>query len=418
MILAAAPAAIYAFSAGPPIMRTGAAVDGGQDCTACHRTFAPANTGVGKVSIKAVAYTPGVKQQITVMIEDPDAARWGFQITARPRNDETKMAGTFAPSDFVRVRCAPAGADGPCDGALEFAEHTLAGTRPGSPSPGVFTLDWTPPAQDVGDIIFYAAGNAANNNNNNNGDHIYTTNLVISPASAQTKPSISATRGVLNAASLDAVIAPNTWVSIFGTYLSSTIRTWKNSEIASGTLPSQLDGVSVTISGKAAPIYFVSPEQINVLAPATLTEGNAQVQVSVNGVTTNTATAQVKPVAPALFVYDGKYVVAVHADGSLVGKDAPAKPGETITVFATGLGATNPAIPDGRVIESPLPLSGSVIARFGSASADVSSARLTSAGVYQVSVKTPDSMADGDALVTIEMAGVKSQDNAIIPVRR
>jgi uncharacterized protein (TIGR03437 family) len=412
--MAAAPVAIYAFSSGPVIMRTGAPVDGGLDCTACHRTLAPANSGMGRLTIKSAPYVPGAKQQITVTIEDPDAARWGFQITARLRSDQTKQAGTFSTSDFVRVRCAPDGADGPCSGALEFAEHTLAGTRPGSGGPGVFTIDWTPPAQASGEIIFYAAGNAANNNNTNSGDRIYTNNLVVPPASAQGKPSISSTRGVLNAASFDNTISPNSWVTIFGTNLASSIRTWRVADIIEGKLPTQLEGVSATINGKAASIYYISPEQLNVLAPPGLADGQAQVRVTASGNSTDVAMVQVRQTAPAFFMFKGKYVVATHANGDLIDTPAPATASEMITIYASGLGDTNPQYAEGRIIEQPLRLSGTPQVQVGGRNADVQSAMLISAGVYQLIVKLPDTLTAGDVPVVLTMGGARTQENAAI----
>src|SRR4051794_9374559 len=90
------PIALMAFSTGPPVKRTGAGVDGGLNCTACHRTFAPANSDArGGVTILAGSYSPGVKQVINVIVNHPDAARWGFQLTARLASDETKPAGAF-----------------------------------------------------------------------------------------------------------------------------------------------------------------------------------------------------------------------------------------------------------------------------------------------------------------------------------
>ena len=85
------------YSTGPPIKRTGAVVDGGLTCTACHRTFAPANSDPrGSVRIDAGNYAPGVKQTIRVTVFHPEAQRWGFELTARMVNDETKAAGEFA----------------------------------------------------------------------------------------------------------------------------------------------------------------------------------------------------------------------------------------------------------------------------------------------------------------------------------
>jgi len=156
----------------------------------------------GSVAIRASAYTPGVKQLIEVQISHPTAVRFGFQLTARPAGDETKQAGTFTTDNNVRVRCAPAGADAPCNGELEFAEHVAVSTNAGNPGPRTFLIEWTPPSTDVGPIVMYAAGNAANNSGSTAGDHIYTTKTTINPAGAT--PSV-----VLNTVSSALSIAPN-----------------------------------------------------------------------------------------------------------------------------------------------------------------------------------------------------------------
>src|SRR5512146_2163123 len=140
-ILGMLPMAAYGRSAGPPVGHTGAAVDGGQSCTQCHRTFA-VNSGAGKISISTISYTPGVKQNITVTVEDPDARRWGFQLTARSHSDETKQAGSFTVNENIRVKCLPDDRDAPCGSDPQFASHTTLSTRPGTPSPGVFTVEW------------------------------------------------------------------------------------------------------------------------------------------------------------------------------------------------------------------------------------------------------------------------------------
>src|SRR5438445_13489935 len=100
------PVPLIAFSTGPPVKRTGAAIDGGVTCTACHTSFRPANSDArGSLVINAASYTPGVKQTIKVTISHPDAARWGFQLTARTVSDESKPAGTFTGDDIVKVLC-------------------------------------------------------------------------------------------------------------------------------------------------------------------------------------------------------------------------------------------------------------------------------------------------------------------------
>jgi uncharacterized protein (TIGR03437 family) len=173
--LAAAP--------NPPLKRTGATVDGGQNCTVCHASFAPANSDPrGRLTVKTNTYTPGVPQWVQVHIDHPEGRRWGFQLTARVAADPTKQAGTFIPSSDVQVKCDDGSLRGsapPCDGKLEFAMHTAASSRLGTTGGVDWWVQWIPPATDVGDIVFYAAGNAADGSASNVGDRVYTTSASI-----------------------------------------------------------------------------------------------------------------------------------------------------------------------------------------------------------------------------------------------
>src|SRR5271169_3602956 len=104
-LLAGIPVILLAFSATPFIRRAGApSDDNGATCTACHQISA---TLPGSVSLNITSYTPSQTQLIHVTIADPQAVRWGFQMTARPLNDTTQEAGTFTPVDptLVTVRC-------------------------------------------------------------------------------------------------------------------------------------------------------------------------------------------------------------------------------------------------------------------------------------------------------------------------
>jgi len=85
-------------------MRTGAGVDGGLTCTACHTSFPLNDDSGGSVVIYANPYTPGIKQIIEVQVSHPAALRFGFQLTARLVSDETQEAGTFTADDNIRVR--------------------------------------------------------------------------------------------------------------------------------------------------------------------------------------------------------------------------------------------------------------------------------------------------------------------------
>ena len=102
-------------------------------------------------------------------------------------------------------------------------------------------------------------------------------------------------------------------------------------------------------------VYFVSPRQINILTPANMAvSGPAQIVVSDNGLTSQTMSVPTSPFGPAFFLLGGKYAEATHGNNTFVGpttlvanNSTPAKPGETIAFYATGLGNTNPAVTNG-----------------------------------------------------------------------
>ena len=156
-----------------------------------------------------------------------------------------------------------------------------------------FEFDWTPPAAASGNIVVSVAGNAANGNLMATGDRIYTSSITLAPGAAGgQRPAISSGGGA-DAFNFQEGVAENSWVALFGTNLSSETRTWDGSpELAQQRLPTTLGGVSVTIDGKPAPIYAVSPGQVNVLTPVGVASGNVQVVLrNAGGETTATARA-------------------------------------------------------------------------------------------------------------------------------
>jgi len=86
----------YAFAEGPDQGYTGAPGDFG-DCTACHDTFAVANVGPGSVALGQTpnVYQPGQSYNLTVSLQDPQARRWGFELTGL--DGQGNRVGTFAP---------------------------------------------------------------------------------------------------------------------------------------------------------------------------------------------------------------------------------------------------------------------------------------------------------------------------------
>jgi uncharacterized protein (TIGR03437 family) len=242
--------------------------------------------------------------------------------------------------------------------------------------------------------------------------------------SIQAAPMIT-TASFVNAASLAPGGSAGEFISIFGANLASTTRLWRTSDFVNGTLPTSLEGVTVTIDGKAAYVAYVSPLQLNVVAPNVTTVGPVFVTVKNNGLTSGSITVPMSAVHPGLFLFKGNAIVAYHSDNvtpvgasGVVTGSTPAKPGETIVLWGTGLGPTNPPYPEGQILTTGYPCAGLPTATIGDTPATVTYAGLAIAGVYQVNVTVPPTAQDGDLPVVIQLQGASSQANAIITVQQ
>jgi len=231
--------------------------------------------------------------------------------------------------------------------------------------------------------------------------------------------------GVGNAASFSGPISPGALTDISGSALAATARIWAAEDFVDGKLPTQIDGVSVTIDGKPAYVYFVSPTLICVIAPGDSTIGPVSVTVNNNGVTSEAASVSLQSAAPAFF-RKGTHVLAVHADGSLVGTSdtapgaTPARAGETISLYGTGFGATNPAI-DGTVLTSPRNLVADPIVMVQSVPAAVGFGGETTAGLDQINVTLP-ALPNGstgvvDVPITTAVGGSTAQPGVVITMQ-
>ena len=238
------------------------------------------------------------------------------------------------------------------------------------------------------------------------------------------QPTVNIT-AVDNGASFQAGFASATWVSIFGTNLSQATRTWQDSDFVNGLLPTSLNGVSVTINGLPAYVEYISPTQVNVLAPDDATVGAVQVQMTTAQGKSNSFTAQKQQFAPAFFwMAGGPYVAAQHADYTYVGKPGliagvttqPAKPGEMILLYGTGFGPTSPPLPSAQLVTTPAHLANSVQVTIGGVDAPVAYAGLVEAGLYQFNVTVP-SVPSGDAAVVARIGGVQTQTGVSITIQ-
>ena len=172
-------------------------------------------------------------------------------------------------------------------------------------------------------------------------------------------------------------------------------------------------------------MYYVSPNQINVQAPSDDGSGSVQVTVTNANGTSDPVTANLSTYLPGFFLFPRNYVAAVHADGSYIGPaglfDAvpttAAKPGESISLFGTGFGPTNPRVAAGEVFQGSAPLTTAVEVRIGSTNAEVTFAGLSSAGLYQLNIVVPN-LPDGDHDVVAKTGGARTQSLARLRVVR
>lgn len=422
------PVLLLARSGGPVAGLAG--VTGEGNCRQCHGGTA-LNGGPGSVAVEfpgALVYSPGVKQRLKVTVTDAAQSRFGFQLSVRQEGDLTKQAGSLAPADDnTQVICSArpftTEARLPCPDnlPLQFVHHTRAGTQRST-----WEVDWTPPATNVGTVTVWVAGNAANGDGTIAGDRIYTKSYPVQPAAGGgTPPAISF---VVDAAGFQTTMAGGAFVTIGGTNLAATTRSWGAADIVDGALPTSLDGVRVSINSKPAAVTFVSPAQLNVVAQPDEAVGPVPVTVTTSAGTSSTFTAQMRPAVPAFFPWAQKYVVATRTDFSLVGPPnlfqglatTPAKPGEVVILWGTGFGATNPAAPAGRVVTGTHNLVTGPAVRIGGLPAEYLGGALTAgyAGLYQIAVRVPASAPDGELAVVAEFPGASSPANMFLAVQR
>jgi uncharacterized protein (TIGR03437 family) len=441
VILAAVPVIVHGYSEGPPWGYTGA--PGDQTCVECHSAF-PLNSQGGNVKIlfpsgNTGTYVPGQTMQLLVQITDSKEQAFGFELTARLANNT--QAGDFSPADVnTQVLCADGnlesfyGSACPARYSIEDIEHDLTGFNASVNSSGSFTytVNWTPPATGSGNVTLYVAANCGPKLAQEDPTHVYTSTLILTPTAASPSPTIT---NVQNAATFQTALAPNTYAAVFGSNLSTTNpgRAWAASDFTTNSndtlnMPTSLDGTSVTIGGAPAYINYISPGQINIITPPTVTPGsNIPVVVTVNGQASATFTVTIQNLAPSFFAWQpstsdfGKYLIAQHSNFTNVGKvglfpgtptnfTTPAAPGETIILYGTGFGPTSPPIVNGIETDKVYSLSPMPTATFGTAPATVVFGGLIPplSQVYQFNVTIPPNAPNGDSPLVVTVNGTQS----------
>lgn len=210
---------------------------------------------------------------------------------------------------------------------------------------------------------------------------------------------LSAQVVVLNGASFRAgqPVTGGSWAAAFGTFPNVT-------ETVAGVspIPKSLGGVTVSVNGIQAPVYFISPSQVNFLVPSTVAPGLRDVEVKTSSATL-TGTVRVMSAAPGLFVYES----------------APMRRGQPITIYATGPGALSAPIEDG----APAPSSPLVTTAskpdvlIGGVRAEVLFSGMAPgfAGLWQINAIVPDKQfLTGNVSLQVFIDGVDSNEVSIV----
>jgi uncharacterized protein (TIGR03437 family) len=224
---------------------------------------------------------------------------------------------------------------------------------------------------------------------------------------AGTAPSYTASSIVNSASNQPGSVAPNTFITIYGANLARITRALATEDVSKGTLPTALPGASVRvwIGGIAAFLYYVSPNQINVLVPSNLSPGPAELQVQLDSTYGPTVQLTIGPAAPALFQMD-----------------ATARPGETITLYATGLGDTTPKPRYGEIPQVAARLADMRKLHIFLDGSEIEAWRIQYAGaapgfggLYQINIVLPDNLGR-DPRIQIAVGDITSPDGIHIPV--
>ena len=215
--------------------------------------------------------------------------------------------------------------------------------------------------------------------------------LVLTP-----KPQLKV-NSVLNGGDFSSGLSPGSLVSIFGGNLAV-----REARAQAWPLPTLLGETSITLGGKSLPLLYVSPRQINAQLPFDATSaGTLEVQ------TTNGSAQQRISLAPA-----APSIIWVASGDTIVSAANPAHPGDSLTIYATGLGSVNEAMEAGvPAPATPIAAASAVQVLLGTKGLQPAFAGLApgTAGLYQVNMTLPFTLSPGTMDLRLVVAGVQSR---------
>lgn len=219
---------------------------------------------------------------------------------------------------------------------------------------------------------------------------------------------------------------PGSAFAVWGSGLALTV------ESVAPPLPLALNGLELLLDGRPVPLQAVAPDRVAFQIPWDTSLGRHRLEVHTasnrffenDGLDIHVSFpvfAQFVPL-PA----EGRYVLAAHQDfRGLVTPASPARSGEVIHLYMTGLGPTAPFVPTGEPAPSDTPakVTTAPTCLFGeTAEAEVLYAGLAPglAGYYQVSIRIPEGVpvVNGDAILSCRPSGPTTGAAGWLPFSR
>lgn len=232
---------------------------------------------------------------------------------------------------------------------------------------------------------------------------------------AAVTPTISS-GGIGNAASGNPQVSPGMLASLYGSNFATS------SASAAAPYPTNLLNIQVMVNGQAAPVFFVSPTQINFQVPWETAVGNATVTVSLSNIPSNSVTVPVLAAAPGIFLnpnVSGQALAQNYPSESINTPSNPEPRGTNglITAYLSGSGPVTPAQTDGAGASNTVitNATSSCTATLGGVTAQVQFCGLAPGwvGLTQVNVVIPTSLSPGTYPLIITIAGQASNAGSI-----
>jgi uncharacterized protein (TIGR03437 family) len=219
-------------------------------------------------------------------------------------------------------------------------------------------------------------------------------------------PSLPSGSVVNDASFVPAAVAPGSIVAIFGSDLAAG-----PISAAVTPLPTTLGQTKVLINGAAVPLYYVSSGQIVAQVPFTAPLGSASVQVTTAGLSSAVQMVNVAAVDPGIFVTDQNNTGAIFDATTFteITTASPAKDGEIVAIYATGLGVVSGTAKSGEPASVMSTIDKTSVSIGGkNAVVDYSGLAPGFVGVYQVNVTVPAGVPAGKQSVQIVIGGISS----------